>query len=254
MHKQTESQMEDFEDIILEHISVEFLLRGEKTNSFKKYAINALRSRRDKRSFFALNNVSFIVKRGEIFGVIGKNGAGKSTLMKVIARVLIPTIGRVYTNGRVYPLLQLGAGFHAELTGLENIYLNGTILGHSRNRITEKIESIIAFSELQNFINVPVRNYSSGMRARLGFSIATAWQPEILILDEVLAVGDIAFREKCYKRMKTYQENGTTTIFVSHSPDKITKLCGRAMWLHNGKIKKIGDAKIIAESYKKEHL
>jgi len=252
MHNNIESQTENITDVILENVTVEYTVQAEKTRSFKKYAINMLVSKKNNRTFSALNNVSFTVNRGEIFGVIGKNGAGKSTLMKVIARVLIPTRGRVYTNGRVYPLLQLGAGFHPELTGLENIYLNGTLLGHSRDQITQKIESIIEFSELKKFINVPVRNYSSGMRARLGFSIATAWQPQILILDEVLAVGDIAFQDKCYDRMKVYQEMGTTTIMVSHSPAKIASMCSRAMWLHEGEIKKIGEAKKVTAAYKKE--
>ena len=179
------------------------------------------------------------------------NGAGKSTLMKVVSRVLIPTEGRVIIRGMVYPLLQLGAGFHPELTGKENVLLNGTLLGHSRKEIEEKYDEIVDFSEIGDFVNAPVRTYSSGMNARLGFAVASAWQPEILVLDEVLSVGDVAFKKKCFNRMQEFRNNGTTTLLVSHSPDTIKDICQRAIWLNKGEIVEMDDASIIAEKYKK---
>jgi ABC-type polysaccharide/polyol phosphate transport system ATPase subunit len=237
-------------DVILKNVSVEYNIPSEQIKSIKSFAIKKLKGEIKINTFLALNNISLNIRKGEIFGVIGQNGAGKSTLMKVISRVLIPNKGRVITNGRVYPLLQLGAGFHPELTGLENIFLNGTLLGHTQKEIGERVDDIIDFAEIGEFIYAPVRNYSSGMRARLGFSVATAWQPDILVLDEVLSVGDIGFKEKCENRMRTFRENGTTTILVSHSPQTIAEICSRAMWLHRGRIRKIGEAAVIAEDYR----
>ena len=237
-------------DIILENVTVRYQLPGERVRTFKEYAIQLLQGRNEKRSFLALDHISLNIKAGEIFGVIGKNGAGKSTLLKVISRVLIPTEGRVVTRGKVYPLLQLGAGFHPELTGRENIFLNGTLLGHTRTEIEEKYQDIVEFSEIADFINVPVRTYSSGMQARLGFAVASAWQPEILILDEVLSVGDISFQQKCHSRMREFRENGTTTVLVSHSPELIASLCERALWLEKGEIVALGKSDKITQGYK----
>jgi ABC-type polysaccharide/polyol phosphate transport system ATPase subunit len=239
-------------DIILEDVTVRYQLPEEIVRTFKEYAINIFRGKNKKRSFLALDGISLNIKSGEIFGIIGKNGAGKSTLLKVISRVLIPTQGRVVTRGQVYPLLQLGAGYHPELTGRENIFLNGTLLGHTRSEIEEKYQDIIDFSEIANFINAPVRTYSSGMQARLGFAVASAWQPEILILDEVLSVGDVAFQEKCQNRMREFREHGTTTVVVSHSPQLIASLCKRALWLDKGKIVALGESEIITQKYKTE--
>jgi len=239
-------------DILLEDVTVRYQLPDEIVRTFKEYAINFVKGKNKKRSFLALDDINLKIKAGETFGIIGKNGAGKSTLLKVISRVLIPTKGRVITCGQVYPLLQLGAGFHPELTGKENIFLNGTLLGHTRREIEEKYQNIIDFSEISKFINAPVRTYSSGMQARLGFAVASAWQPEILILDEVLSVGDVAFQEKCHNRMREFREHGTTTVVVSHSPDMITSLCKRALWLDKGKIIALGESEIITQKYKTE--
>ncbi len=237
-------------DIILENVTVRYQLPGERVRTFKEYAIKFAQGKHKKRSFLALDHINLKIKAGEIFGIIGKNGAGKSTLLKVISRVLIPTEGRVVTCGRVYPLLQLGAGFHPELTGIENIFLNGTLLGHTRDEIEEKYQDIVEFSEIVDFINMPMRTYSSGMQARLGFAVASAWQPEILILDEVLSVGDVAFQQKCQNRMREFREKGTTTVLVSHSPELITSLCERALWIDKGEIVALGKSDKITQGYK----
>jgi ABC-type polysaccharide/polyol phosphate transport system ATPase subunit len=200
-------------------------------------------------SFRALNDIDLFVKRGEIFGILGRNGAGKSTLLKVISRVLIPTEGRVWINGMVSPMLELGAGFHPELTGMENIHLNATLLGHSRKAINQKIPEILYFAEIGEFIEAPLRTYSSGMVARLGFSVATAWEPDILILDEVLSVGDAAFTKKCTERMRSFRKSGATVLLVSHSVDTIRSLCQRALLLEHGNIMEIGPAREVSEKY-----
>lgn len=197
----------------------------------------------------ALSNVSLEVFEGEVVGIIGRNGAGKSTLLKVISRVLIPTEGRVRLRGWVSPLLELGAGFHPELTGRENIFLNGTLLGHKRREVELRLDEIIEFAELGMFIDSPLRTYSSGMVARLGFSIATTWKPDILILDEILAVGDENFRNKCQDRISSFQKEGTTTLLVSHIANNIEMLCSRAVWLDHGKIKASGKTSEILGLY-----
>lgn len=233
----------------LENVMVEYDLPNDRINSLKEYAIRLAQHRIHKKRFYALKNINLEIYAGEIFGILGKNGAGKSTLMKVISRVLVPTTGNVWIAGIVHPLLQLGAGFHPELTGRENIFLNGTILGHSKKEIEKKFQEIVDFSEVNEFIESPLRTYSSGMQARLGFSVATAWVPDILILDEVLAVGDAAFREKCNKRMLDYKELGTTIIVVSHTPSQIATLCQRAIWIDHGSIICSGDAREVSEKY-----
>lgn len=238
-------------DIILEDVTVRYHVPGERVRTFKEHAINALRRKNTKHDFLALNHVSLEVRAGETFGIIGRNGAGKSTMLKVISRVLAPSSGRVFTRGLVYPLLQLSAGFHPELTGLENIFLNGTLLGRTHRQIEEKMDEIVVFAEIGEFIHSPVRTYSSGMQARLGFAVASAWQPEILVLDEVLSVGDVVFRHKCEQRMQTFRQNGTTTIMVSHSPESIISLCDRALWLDAGRVVALGEPDIIMEQYRK---
>jgi ABC-type polysaccharide/polyol phosphate transport system ATPase subunit len=200
-------------------------------------------------SFMALNKVDLDVKKGEIFGILGRNGAGKSTLLKVISRVLIPTQGRVWINGMVSPLLELGSGFHPELTGMENILLNATLLGRSRKEIQEKIPEILDFAEIGEFIEAPLRTYSSGMSARLGFSVATAWRPDILILDEVLSVGDAAFAKKCTDRMRSFRESGATVLLVSHAIETVRSLCQRALLLEHGAVLEIGSALEVSEKY-----
>ncbi len=236
--------------VFLDGVSVIYRVPMEKIASIKEFAIKKVMNKLKYRQFHALNNIQVTVNKGEIFGIIGRNGAGKSTLLKVISRVLYPTNGRVWINGTVAPLLELGAGFHPELTGMENIYLNGTLLGHSRKEIDQKRDEIIAFSEVGDFIHAPLRTYSSGMNARLGFSIATAWSPDILLLDEVLSVGDTAFREKCQKRMQEIMHSGSTILLVSHDIDIIKSTCDRAMLLDHGQVVSVGAIENITADYK----
>ena len=234
----------------LENVSVRYRAPLERVGSFKEYAIKRLQRQVRFTDFFALQGVDLEVGRGEIFGIIGRNGAGKSTLLKVISRVLVPTQGRVRIRGRVSPLLELGAGFHPELTGTENVYLNGTLLGHSTRELEDRMEDILKFAELGGFIDAPLRTYSSGMVARLGFAVATAWQPDILILDEVLAVGDEAFQRKCQDRMEAFRSLGTTTLLVTHSMGTVTSLCTRAAWLEHGKIRSNGAVDKVIQDYR----
>lgn len=236
--------------IVLNNVSVRYRAPDQMIGTFKEYAIQLLKRNVRFKEFNALNDVNLQVNEGEILGIIGRNGAGKSTLLKVISRVLIPTEGRVRIRGMVSPLLELGAGFHPELTGLENIFLNGTLLGHSRREIEARLADIIEFAELGAFIDSPLRTYSSGMIARLGFSVATTWKPEILILDEVLSVGDEAFRHKCQLRMEQYRNEGSTTLLVTHDSSTVESLCSRAVWLDHGLIKAIGPSKEIVSLYR----
>ena len=236
--------------IRLENISVRYRLPGERIRTFKEYAIRLIQNRVRFKEFYALRDVNLEIKKGELFGIIGQNGAGKSTLLKVISRVLIPKEGRVWIKGKVSPLLELSAGFHPELTGRENIFINGTLLGHSRSEIEEHIDEVIAFSELGAFIDAPLRTYSSGMFARLGFAASTTWEPEILILDEVLSVGDEAFQQKCKGRMEGFRAKGTTTIFVSHSMEAVLSLCNRAAWLEHGTVRAVGPTSEVVAAYR----
>jgi ABC-type polysaccharide/polyol phosphate transport system ATPase subunit len=236
--------------IILNNVSVCYTAPEEVIGSFKEFTIRFLKREVRYRQFKALNNVDLQVNEGEILGIIGRNGAGKSTLLKVISRVLIPTEGRVRIQGQVSPLLELGAGFHPELTGRENIYLNGTLLGHPRREIEDRLSGIMDFAELGAFIDSPIRTYSSGMIARLGFSVATAWKPEILILDEVLSVGDEAFRNKCRDRMERFRDQGTTTLLVTHDSATVESLCNNAIWLDHGTVKAAGSAGEVVSMYR----
>lgn len=232
------------------NISMRFNLGIEKNFSFKQAFINILSGKKKEKSYFwALNDVSFEVKKGEVVGFIGNNGAGKSTLLKIIAGVMKPTKGSVDIYGNICPMIELGAGFDYDLTARENIYLNGAVLGYSKEFINSKFNEIVDFSELKDFLDVPVRNFSSGMIARLAFSIATIVDPEILIVDEILSVGDIAFQQKSENKMKSMITGGTTVLFVSHSIDQIKNLCNRVVWLEHGKVVKIGPAKQICEEY-----
>jgi len=236
--------------IHLDSVSVRYHLPEEKVATFKEYMIRLLQKRMRYNSFLALDGINIEVKKGEIFGIVGRNGAGKSTLLKVISRVLIPTEGRVWIRGRVSPLLELGAGFHPELTGRENVFLNGTLLGHPRREIEEHMQDIIEFAELGAFIEAPLRTYSSGMVARLGFAVATSWQPEILILDEVLSVGDEAFQLKCQNRMKEFRNNQVTSLLVTHDMQSVMKLCTRAAWLDHGIVKAVGTPDEVIKEYR----
>lgn len=235
--------------IILDDVSVRYRAPEEAIGTFKEYAIQVLRRNVRFREFSALKDVNLQVDEGEILGIIGRNGAGKSTLLKVISRVLVPTEGRLRIRGRVSPLLELGAGFHPELTGRENIFLNGTLLGHTRREVESRLPEIIEFAELGAFIDSPLRTYSSGMIARLGFSVSTTWKPDILILDEILSVGDEAFRNKCQLRLEKYRDEGTTTLLVTHDSGTVKSLCSRAVWLDHGQIRAMGHSGEVVDLY-----
>lgn len=238
--------------IKVDNVSMRFNLGIEKNFSLKLFFINMFKSKKNKpkkEEFWALKDVSFDVKQGEVIGFIGSNGAGKSTMLKVIAGVMKPTKGKVEVNGNICPMIELGAGFDMDLTARENIFLNGAVLGYSKEFIEQKFEEIVDFSELRDFLDVPVRNFSSGMIARLAFSIATVVDPEILIVDEILSVGDIAFQQKSEAKMRSMIGGGTTVLFVSHSLAQIENICDRAVWLEHGQVKKIGPSKEICQEY-----
>lgn len=240
--------------IQLENVSVSYRLPSERIETFKEYAIRKLQRKIKITKFWALTNVNLQINKGEVFGLIGNNGAGKSTMLKVISKVLKPTKGRVVVFGKIAPLLELGAGFHPELSGGENVFLNGALLGYSRSEMESVFNEIVEFSELEQFINSPVRTYSSGMFARLGFAVATAHMPEILILDEILSVGDEAFQRKCNHRMKNFQQAGTTVLMVSHALDMLEGMCNRIAWIDHGKIQKTGEPQDVIAAYRGENL
>ena len=230
-------------------VTMRFRMNTDRIMSLKEFVTTALRGKLHYEEFTALNSVSFDVRKGETLGLIGRNGAGKSTLLKVISGILKPTEGSVVCHGNVVPMLELGSGFDMDLTGRENIFLNGAILGYSEEFLQEKYEEIAAFSELGNFLDMPIRNYSSGMLARLAFSIATVVNPEILIVDEILAVGDAAFQEKSRRRMMEMMSGGTTVLFVSHSLEQIRQMCSRVVWLEHGSVKMIGPTQDVCDAY-----
>jgi ABC-2 type transport system ATP-binding protein len=235
--------------IKVENVGMEFNLSQEKTDNLKEYVIKFLKKELMYQSFWALQDVSFEVKKGDKLGVLGLNGAGKSTLLKLISGVMKPTHGNIELNGRISPLLELGAGFDPSYTGRENIFLNGAMLGYSKEFIESKFDEIVEFSEIGDFIDVPLKNYSSGMVARLGFSIATVVEPQILILDEVLSVGDAKFKEKSENRMKSLLNQDVTVLFVSHSIDQVRRLCNKAIWLEKGKLVMQGSVEEVSEKY-----
>lgn len=230
-------------------VSMRFRMNSDKIMSLKEFVTTALRGKLNYQEFTALDHVSFAVKKGETLGLIGRNGAGKSTMLKVISGILKPTEGNVVCHGNVVPMLELGSGFDLDLTGGENIFLNGAILGYSEKFLQEKYDEIVEFSELGQFIKVPIRNYSSGMLARLAFSIATVVKPEILIVDEILSVGDAQFQEKSKKRMLELMGGGTTVLFVSHNIEQIRDMCRRVVWLENGKVQAVGNAEDVCTLY-----
>jgi ABC-type polysaccharide/polyol phosphate transport system ATPase subunit len=240
----------DREPVIrLENVSVCYRVPRERIGTFKEYAIRTLQRRVRYDEFWALRNIDLELATGEIIGIIGRNGAGKSTLAKVVARVLHPTTGRVWIKGHVAPLLELGAGFHPELTGRENVMLNGTLLGFSRKEMEEKFDRIMQFAELDEFIDAPLRTYSSGMAARLGFAVATDITPDILILDEIMSVGDEEFARKCTARMEGFQAQGATILLVTHNLATVQQMCQRALWLDHGVAKAIGPAEDVITQY-----
>lgn len=235
----------------LRNIKMQFNMSKEKLESLKEYFLKAIKRQLFFEKFTALDDISFDIKKGDVFGIVGLNGCGKSTTLKIISGILEPTDGSVETSGIIAPLIELGAGFDMELTARENIYLNGSVLGHSKKFMDEKFDEIVDFSEMREFLDVPMKNYSSGMVARIGFAIATVIIPDILIVDEILAVGDFLFQRKCEERIKEIIEGDTTVIIVSHAIEQIERLCNRCVWLENGKIKMIGETKEVCDAYKK---
>lgn len=241
---------EELHAIELTDVGVQFRLPADRIVSFKEYVLRRITRGVAYTDLWALRQLSLRVRRGEVFGVIGRNGAGKSTFLKVISRVLRPTTGRVVVRGRVAPLLELGAGFHPDLTGRENVFLNATILRYPRAQIESRFDEIIEFAELQDFVDAPMRTYSTGMLARLGFSVATAFQPDILILDEILAVGDIGFQQKCLERIARFRKEGVTILLVTHDLDTLARHCQRAAWFDRGRIVSIGPPSEIVAPYR----
>ena len=226
-----------------------FNMSKEKIDNLKEYFIKLAKRQLMYEDFTALDKVSVNIKPGEVFGIVGHNGSGKSTLLKTISGILKPTVGTVKVHGSIAPLIELGAGFDLDLTARENIFLNGSVLGFSNQMISEKFDEIVEFSELREFLDVPMKNYSSGMVARIGFAVATMVKPDILIVDEILSVGDFLFQQKCEQRINALMQGGTTVLIVSHALEQIRRLCTRVMWLDEGKIKMIGDTKTVCDAY-----
>lgn len=241
--------MENDAIVEVDHVSMKFNLASEKFDSFKEYVIKSIKRQVSYDEFWALQDITFEVKRGQSLGLVGLNGSGKSTMLKIIAGVLKPTRGHVAVRGNMAPLIELGAGFDMDLTARENVFLNGALLGYNRTRMEEQYEDIVNFSELGEFMNVPVKNFSSGMVSRLAFAIATIGVPDILICDEVLSVGDFRFQEKCEERIGNMKEKGTTILFVSHSLAQVEKICDKIVWLEKGHLKRFGDAEEICRIY-----
>lgn len=235
--------------IDVDNISMRFRLNDDKIMSLKEFVTKKISGKITHNDFLALKNISFSVYEGEVMGIIGHNGSGKSTLLKLISGILKPTQGNIKCYGNIVPMLELGSGFDADLTGKENIFMNGAILGYSEEFLKQKYDEILEFSELGEFIDVPIRNYSSGMMMRLAFSVATVVNPKILIVDEILAVGDEAFQAKSRARMMELMSGGTTVLFVSHSLDQIREMCDRVVWLSHGEIKMIGDTQEVCDEY-----
>ena len=235
--------------ITVENVSMHFRMDKNRTTSLKEWVVSFLKGKQQYEEFHALENVTFDVKRGEIFGVIGRNGAGKSTLLKVVSGIYKPTSGKAVSAGRIAPMLELGSGFDPELSGRDNIFLNGAILGFSEEFLKSKYDEIVSFSELGDFIHQPIKTYSSGMMMRLAFSVATIVEPEILIVDEILAVGDASFQQKSRARMLELMQGGTTVLFVSHSIDQIREMCDRVLWLDHGQVKMLGDTQTVCDAY-----
>lgn len=236
--------------IDVQNATVRFNMASEKIDNLKEYCIKLIKGKLMFEEFLALQDVTLQIKPGEAWGIIGDNGAGKSTLLKLICGIVSPYKGTVTTNGAIAPIIELSAGMDPNLTARENIFLNGTIMGYTKKFIEERFDQIVDFAEIHKFLNMPIKNYSSGMRARLGFAVATIVQPDILIIDETLSVGDIAFQEKCNKRMAQMLDNGTTLLLVSHSTQSITKLCEHVLWLDHGQMVMSGNAQEVVDAYR----
>lgn len=248
MTNETQSSPEPI--IELNHVHMAFNIANEKLTNLKEYFIKILKHELFYREFVALDDVNLNIYPGERYGFIGVNGSGKSTLLKIIAGVLEPTTGTCITHGSIAPIIELGAGFDMELTGRENIYLNGALLGYSRQFIDEHMDEIVEFAEVEKFVDMPLKNYSSGMVTRIAFSIATATIPDILVVDEALSVGDINFQAKCEARIhELVEENGTTLLFVSHSIEQVERVCNRALWLDHGVMRQVGDVRPVCDAY-----
>lgn len=247
--KQAKKQPQKRTMISVDHVSVRFRMASDRVGTLKEFVIRSVTKKISYTEFWALRDVTFEIKKGDVLGIIGRNGAGKSTLLKVISGIMKPTAGTTVNHGNIVPMLELGSGFDFDLSGRENIFLNGAILGYSEEFLLKKYEEILAFSELEQFIEVPLRNYSSGMVMRLAFAIATVVSPEILIVDEILAVGDAQFQEKSRKRMLEMMSGGTTVLFVSHEMEQIRRMCNKAVWLEHGKVEAFGPAKEICDQY-----
>ena len=245
----------EMNDNIIEvnNVSMCFNLAEEKTDTVKEYIVKLLTGKLHCNEFYARKNVSFSVKRGEAVALIGKNGSGKSTMLKIIAGVMYPTEGSISINGSIVPLIELGAGFDPDLTARENIYLNGAVLGYDRDFMNRHFEEIVEFSELESFIDVPIKNFSSGMVARLGFAIATIVRADILVVDEILAVGDFKFQQKCKAKMAELMSGGTTLLFVSHSGDEVKELCQKAVWLDHGNLMAYGNTEEVYDLYERKY-
>ena len=234
----------------LRDIEMHFNMSSEKLQSLKEYFLKFMKRQLHFEDFVAVDKVSFDIKKGDVFGIVGLNGCGKSTTLKIISGILKPTKGSVETQGVIAPLIELGAGFDMELTARENIYLNGSVLGYSKKFMDEKFDDIVEFSEMRDFLDVPMKNYSSGMVARIGFAIATVTTPDILIVDEILAVGDFLFQQKCEERINKMMQDDTTVIIVSHSIEQIERLCKHCVWLEKGRVKMIGETAEVCNAYK----
>lgn len=230
-------------------ITMRFKMTFDRVQTIKEYMVQLLHGKIKYEEFAALTDVSFSIEKGEVIGIIGHNGAGKSTLLKIISGILKPTEGSIEVHGNIVPMLELGSGFDYDLTGRENIFLNGAILGYSEEFLKEKYDEIVAFSELGKFIEIPIRNYSSGMLMRLAFSVATVVNPDILIVDEILAVGDTNFQAKSKARMMELMGGGTTVLFVSHSIEQIREMCDRVIWMDHGRVKMIGETNEVCDRY-----
>ena len=236
--------------IEVKNVSMRFNMAKEKHESLKEYFLAAVQGRLQFEEFYALRDVSFNVEKGDFYGLIGLNGSGKSTLLKIISGVFKPSSGSTVVHGTIAPLIELGAGFDMDLTARENIYLNGTVLGMTPKYIDSKFDEIVEFSELQDFLDVPLKNYSSGMVSRIAFAIATVTKPDVLIADEILSVGDFLFQEKCEKRMRELMSGGTTVILVSHSIEQIERMCNKVTWLEKGRVRMTGDMRTVCDAYK----
>lgn len=244
--------MDDNIVVDVNHVTIRFNLASQKVDNLKEYVIRLIKKELLFQEFLAVKDVSFQIRKGEAWGIIGTNGSGKSTLLKAVSGILKPYQGSIRIRGTIAPLIELGTGFDQNLTARENIFLNGCVLGHTEKYMKEHFDEIVEFSELQEFLDSPVKNFSSGMKARLGFAVATMVRPEILIVDEILSVGDYAFRKKCENRMNEMLSNGTTLLYVSHSMDEVKRLCGHALWLDKGNTRMIGTAEEVCEAYLEE--